>query len=112
MTSSSADRVEAIYQAYAAARDNLDSDMAGASDAEANQLRRNLADLQAAYSTAEEQGLAANGPGVEAAYQAAAAAAANVQQAYADGKALSDRIRAVSGAVTAVAGLMQKAAAL
>ena len=112
MTSSSADRVEAIYQSYAAARDNLDADMEGASDAQADQIRDNLAELKAAYYTAEEQGLAANGAEVEAAYQAAAEAAENVQQAYEEGKALSDRIRAVSGAVTAVAGLMEKAALL
>jgi hypothetical protein len=112
MTSSSADRVEAIYQSYSAARDNMDADMVGATDAQAARIRKNLAELKAAYYTAEEKGLAANGADVEAAYQAAAQAAAKVQQAYEDGKALSDRIRAVSGAVTAVAGLVQKAALL
>lgn len=112
MTSSPQERLEAIYQAYVTARDGKAADMARASDAQADQIRHNLSELQASYYDAEARGLEANGADVEAAYQAAATAAANVKQAYEQGKALSDRIRAVAGAVTAVAGLVQKAALL
>ena len=111
MTSSSQDRLAVIYAAYQTAFRQRENDIAQAgSDAEANAVRRNIAALEAAYLKAEREGLEANGPEVEAAYQAASAAADAVTRAYQEGKALADRIRAVAGAVTAVSNLMDKAA--
>ena len=107
------DRLALILKAYAIARDQQDKDIADAqSDEEADAVRSNLASLQLAYLRAERSQLDANGAGVEAAYQSAESATEAVQKAYKQGAALADRIRAVSGAVTAVASLAAQASAL
>jgi hypothetical protein len=113
MESTPDDRLALILKAYSIARDRQDSDIAEAeSDEEADAVRANLASLQLAYLRAERSRLEANGAAVEAAYQAAKAATDEVMCAYRDGAALADRIRAVAGAVTAVASLAAKASAL
>jgi hypothetical protein len=112
-TSTPEDRLAVILKAYSIARDQQDNDIAQAeSDAQADAIRSNLASLQLAYLRAERSQLNANGAAVEAAYQSAETATAQVARAYRKGAALADRIRAVAGAVTAVASLTAKASAL
>jgi hypothetical protein len=111
MESTPDQRLAVILKAYSIARDQQDNDIAQAqSDGEADAIRSNLASLQLAYLRAERSQLEANGAAVESAYRAAVGATAAVGQAYQKGVALADRIRAVSGAVTAVASLAAKAA--
>jgi hypothetical protein len=113
MESTPDDRLAVILRAYSIARDQQDTDIAAASsDEEADAVRANLASLQLAYLRAERSRLEANGAAVETAYQSAKAATDEVARAYRNGAALADRIRAVSGAVTAVASLAAKASAL
>jgi hypothetical protein len=112
-TSTPEDRLALILKAYSIARDQQDNDIAEAeSDEQADAVRSNLASLQLAYLRAERSQLEANGAAVEAAYQSAESATADVARAYRQGAALADRIRAVAGAVTAVASLAAKASAL
>lgn len=107
------DRLAVILKAYSIARDQQDEDIAQAeSDEQADAIRSNLASLQLIYLRAENSQLDAGGAAVEAAYQSAETATADVTKAYKQGAALADRIRAVSGAVTAVASLAAKASAL
>ncbi|HEX9963439.1 MAG TPA: hypothetical protein VGB04_00465 [Allosphingosinicella sp.] len=113
MDSTPEDRLAVILKAYSIARDQQDNDIAQAeSDEEADAIRSNLASLQLAYLRAERSQLESNGAAVETAYQAAQAATDEVAKAYKSGAALANRIRAVSGAVTAVASLAAKASAL
>jgi hypothetical protein len=113
MESTAQQRLAVIFKAYSIARDQQDNDIAQAeSDAEADAIRRNVVSLELSYLRAERAQLDANGAAVEAAYQAAESAADDVARAYRSGAALADRIRAVSGAVTAVASLAAKASAL
>jgi hypothetical protein len=113
MESTPEDRLAVILKAYSIARDQQDKDLAEAgSDDEADSIRSNLASLQLAYLRAERSQLETNGAAVESAYQAAKGATDDVARAYRQGAALADRIRAVSGAVTAVASLAAKASAL
>lgn len=113
MDSSPEDRLAMILKAYSIARDHQDKDIAEAeSDEQADSVRSNLASLQLAYLRAERSQLEANGAAVESAFQAAKGATDDVDRAYRQGAALADRIRAVAGAVTAVASLAAKAAAL
>jgi hypothetical protein len=113
MDSTPEDRLAVILQAYSIARDQQDNDIAEAgSDEEADAIRANLNSLELTYLKAERSALEANGPAVEACYQAAEAATNQVAKAYKSGAALADRIRAVSGAVTAVASLAAKASVL
>lgn len=113
MESTPQDRLGVILEIYSTARDQQDNDIAQAdSDEQADAIRSNLASLQLAYLRAERSQLEANGAAVESAYQAAQGAAEAVTRAYRQGEALADRIRAVSGAVTAVANLAAKASVL
>lgn len=113
MESTPEDRVALILKAYSLARDQQDKDIAEAeSDEQADAIRSNLASLQLAYLRAERSQLEADGAAVESAYQAAKGATDDVVLAYRQGAALADRIRAVAGAVTAVASLAAKASAL
>ena len=97
---------------YQFARDKLANDIANAeNDDQADALRDNVSRLHLAYLKAQNASFQAGNAAIEAAYQAAAAATDQVSQAYRQGKALADRIRAVSGAVTAVASLVDKASA-
>jgi hypothetical protein len=113
MESTPEDRLAVILKAYSIARDQQDKDIAEAeSDEQADAIRSNLASLQLAYLRAERSQLEANGAAVETAYQAAESATADVTRAYKKGAALADRIRAISGAVTAVSSLAAKASAL
>lgn len=97
---------------YQFARDKLAKDIADAEDDDqADALRDNVSRLHLAYQKAQNASFAAGNAAVEAAYKSATAATDAVAQAYGRGKALADRIRAVSGAVTAVASLVDKAAA-
>jgi hypothetical protein len=113
MDSTPQDRLAVILKAYSIARDQQDEDIAQAdSDDQADAIRSNLASLQLAYLRAERSQLDANGAAVETAYQAALGATKDVTLAYQKGAALADRIRAVAGAVTAVASLAAKASAL
>jgi hypothetical protein len=113
MDSTPDERLAVILKAYSIARDRQDEDIAQAeSDDQADSVRSNLASLQLAYLRAERSRLDASGAAVESAYQAAQGATGDVVRAYKQGAALADRIRAVSGAVTAVASLAAKASAL
>jgi hypothetical protein len=97
---------------YQFARDKLAKDIADAeNDDQADALRDNVAKLQLAYLKAQKMSFQAGNEAVEAAYRAATAATDQAALAYRQGKALADRIRAVSGAVTALASLVDKAAA-
>lgn len=109
MDSTPEDRLEVLLRLYETARDQQDSDMAeAADDAEADAIEDNVDKLRRDYMRAERQRLEGSGPAIEAAFRSAKAAANNVAQAYRQGKALADRIRAVSGAVTAVSNLMAR----
>ena len=113
MESSPQQRLDVIFQTYCMARDQRAADMAEAqSDAEADAIRANVNALDLAYLKAERAGLEANGAAVEAAYQAAKSAADQVAAAYGSGRELAERIRAVSGAVTAFSSLISKGAAV
>ena len=97
---------------YQFARDKLAKDIADAeNDEQADALRDNVSRLHLAYLKAQNASFKAGNEAIEAAYRAATAATDQVAQAYRQGKALGDRIRAVAGAVTAVASLADKAAA-
>jgi tape measure domain-containing protein len=98
---------------YQFARDKLAQDIADAeNDEQADALRDNVSRLHLAYLKAQNASFQAGNAAIESAYEAATAATNQVSQAYSQGKALADRIRAVSGAVTAVASLVDKATAI
>jgi hypothetical protein len=110
MQSTAEDRLAVVYQAYAIARDEQESDIAAAtSDQQADAIRAHVNTLELIYLRAEREQLDAGGPAVEAAYQAAKAAADAATRAYQRGAALADRIRAIAGAATAVASLVATA---
>ncbi len=110
-SSSASDRLAVIYNAYKAAADSRAADLKQATTAEQVQsVMANADALEAAYLEAVDRSLNASGPDIEACYQAALAATAKVERAYAQGQALAARIEAVSGVVTAVGNLVTKAA--
>ena len=110
-SSSAGDRLAVIYNAYKAAADSRAADLKKATTPEeVRSIMANAGALEAAYLEAVDQSLNASGPDIEACYQAALAATAKVERAYAQGQALAARIQAVSGAVTAVGNLVIKAA--
>ena len=112
MDSSASERLQVIYNAYKKAFERRAADLKSAKTADdVHQILANVDALELAYLKAAKQALDGSGPAVEAAYQAAVAAARKVDQAYQEGKALADRIRAVAGIVTAVGSLLEKAAA-
>lgn len=111
MASSSGDRIALVYRAYQAAFTRRASDLQQAQTAEqAQAVMDNCDALERTYLDVANQTLAASGPEVEAAYQAAKAATDAIDQAYAQGQALAARINAVAGAVTAISALVAKAA--
>jgi hypothetical protein len=101
-------------KAYQLANRKLAGDIAQAqNDDQADLLRANVDKLHLAYLKAQNASFqAGNAAAVEAAYQAAETATDKVTQAYKQGAALEDRIRAVAGAVTALTSLAAKASAL
>lgn len=113
MSLASRDVVALALRNYQFARDKLAKDIADAeNDEQADALRDNVSRLHVSYLKAQNASFEAGNAALEAAYQSATAATDQVAQAYRQGKALADRIRAVSGAVTAVASLVDKAAAI
>lgn len=109
--SSATDRLAVVYNAYksAFARRAADLKEAMTSD-EVQAIMDNVDALEGSYLDAARQSLDANGPNIEACYQAALAATTAVERAYTQGKALAERITAVAGVVTAVANLVTTAA--
>lgn len=108
--STAQDRLAVILAAYKAANARRAADLQQATTQEqAQAILDNVEALDAAYLNAARAALDANGPAVEAAYQAARAASAQVDAAYQSAQALPNRIRAVSQAVAAVTGLLNKA---
>jgi hypothetical protein len=113
MDSSPEDRLAVILEIYETARDQLDSDMAQATtDEQADAIQENVDRLKRDYMKAERERLDSRGAEVESAYRSAKSAAENVIRAYRQGKALAERIRTVSAAVTAVSSLVRKGVAL
>jgi len=112
MDSSPAERLDLVCQAYKDALARRPDDLKQCQTAEeAQQVMANVDSLEIAYLDAVASALAANGPEVEASYQAAKDAADAVEQAYQQGQALAARITAVAGVVTAVSNLVTKASA-
>lgn len=110
MASSSKERLYEIYTAYNIAFTRRSSDLKeAASDAQADQILKNVESLESAYLKAAKQALDAAGPEVEQAYQSAVAARKEIQSAYNQAKKLALRIKAVGGAVKAVGNLVKLA---
>ncbi|MGA9582227.1 MAG: hypothetical protein WBR13_09695 [Allosphingosinicella sp.] len=111
MPSTANDRLTVIYNAYrsAFARRAADLGEATATD-EVHAIMANVDSLEGSYLDAARQSLDADGPDIEACYQTALSTTAAVEKAYAEGKALAERIAAVSGVVAAVGNLVTKAA--
>ena len=109
--SSPSDRLTVIYNAYrnAFARRAQDLKEATTSD-QVQSVMDNVDALEGSYLDAARTSLDATGPDIEACYQAALSATQAVDKAYARGKALAERITAVSSVVTAVGNLVTKAA--
>jgi hypothetical protein len=113
MASSSDERIALVYRAYQAAFTARASDLQQAQTAEqAQAVMDNCDALERTYLDVANQTLSATGPDVETAYQSAKAATDAVERAYAQGQALTAKINAVAGAVTAISALATKAAAL
>jgi allophanate hydrolase subunit 1 len=111
--SSANDRLTVIYDAYKAAAASRAADLRQATTADqVKRIMANVDALEAAYLDAANKSLDATGPDIEACFQAAIAAEAEVTRAYDEGKALAARIQAVSGVVTAVGNLVTTAAKL
>ena len=110
MSSSPQDRLAVVLAAYKAANARRAADLQQATTAdEAQAILDNVEALDAAYLSAARAALDANGPAVEAAYQAAKDASEAVDTAYQSAQALPNRIRAMSAAVAAVTNLVNKA---
>lgn len=100
-------------KAYQLANRKLAGEIAqAANDDDADARRASVDELHLAYLRAQNASFQAGNPAVEAAYRNAEAALDGVAQAYKQGKARADRIRAVAGAVTALTSLADKASAL
>ena len=113
MATSPQDVAALALKNYRFVRDKLDDDIAAAEDDDqADALRANVDKLHLAFLKAQNASFEPGNAAVEAAYQSAKAATDQVTQAYRQGKALADRIRAVSGAVSALASLADKVAAI
>jgi hypothetical protein len=111
MPSTPNDRLTVIYNAYKSAFARRAADLKEATTADQVQaIMDNVDALEGSYLDAARQSLDANGPEIEACYLATLATTAAVERAYAQGKALAERITAVAGVVTAVAGLVTTAA--
>ena len=111
MPSTANERLTVIYDAYKAAFARRAADLRQARTTEQVQaIMANVDSLEGSYLDAARQSLDATGPDVEACYQAALSTTAAVEKAYSQGKALGERIRAVSGVVAAVGNLVTKAA--
>ncbi len=110
-SSSAADRLTVIYKAYKAAYSRRAADLKQAATADQVQaIMDNVDSLEGSYLDAARQSLDATGPDIEACYQSALSATQAVEKAYAQGKALAERITAVAGVVSAVGNLVTKAA--
>ena len=104
------ERLFEIYETYRVAFANRAADWKLARTMkEADTIERNVDALESAYLRAAKQALDANGPAVEAAYQAAKTARDDVTNAYLEARALADRIRSVGAAIKAVGGLLATA---
>lgn len=111
MPSTPNDRLTVIYNAYKSAFARRAADLKQATTAEQVQaIMDNVDALEASYLDAARQSLDATGADIEACYQAALAATEAADRAYAQGKALAERITAVAGVVTAVGSLVSTAA--
>ncbi len=113
MPSTANQRLTVIYNAYKIAFARRASDLREATTAEqVHAIMANVDALEGSYLDAARQSLDATGPDIEACYQAALSTTAAVERAYAQGKALAERITAVSGVVAAVGNLVTKAAGM
>jgi hypothetical protein len=111
MPSTATQRLTVIYNAYKSAFARRASDLKQATTPDQVQaIMDNVDALEGSYLDAARQSLDASGPDIEACYQAALSTTEAVEKAYAQGKALAERIAAVSGVVTAVGNLVTKAA--
>lgn len=109
--SSPNDRLTIIYNAYKNAFARRAHDLKEATTADQVQSVMDHVDaLEGSYLDAARTSLDASGPDIEACYQAALSTSQAVDKAYAQGKALADRITAVAGVVSAVGNLVTKAA--
>jgi hypothetical protein len=110
-SSSATDRLSVVYQAYKSAFARRASDLKQATTAaQVQAIMDNVDSLEASYLDAARQSLDATGADIEACYQTALSATQKVEKAYADGKALAERITAVAGVVSAVGSLVTAAA--
>lgn len=110
MTSTAEERLFAVYEAYSRAYDRRAQDWKEAkSKAEADAVFRNVERLELLYLKAAKQALAANGPAVEAALDAAKKAQKSVDDAYTAAKSLAEKIRLVGSIVGKVGDLVSKA---
>ncbi len=106
------DRLELVSSVYHTALARRPADLRLAKTPEdARAVMANVDALEAKYLDAVAAALNANGPDIEAAYQAAKDASDAVEKAYAQGQQLAARIKAVAGVVTALGTLITKASA-
>jgi hypothetical protein len=110
MASTNQDRQALVYQSYKDAFERRGDDlMAATSKAEAQAVIANCSALEAEWLKAANEALDANGPAIEGAYQAAAAAKKGVDDAYAANAALTARIAAVGDLAGKVGDLVTAA---
>jgi hypothetical protein len=111
MPSSASQRLTVIYNAYKSAFARRAADLREATTADqVKAIMANVDSLEGSYLDAARKSLDATGPDIEACYQAALSTTQAVEKAYAQGKALAEKITAVSGVVAAVGNLVTKAA--
>lgn len=110
--STAQDRLDAIYKSYSEAKARRNDDWAAAQTADqADAISRNIEGLENLYLDAANDALDANGPAVEAAYQAAANARKAVNKAYSNAKGIAQKISLVGDLLASLGDLVKEAQA-
>jgi len=111
MASSKEDRVSLTFEAYSRAHQRRAGDLKQAqTEADVHKVLTNVAQLEAHYLAAAQDGLDGSGQAIEQAYQDAVDARTAVEQAYQGAKDLADKIRLVGSLATKVGKLVTAAA--
>ena len=110
MTSTPADRLYAVYDAYSQAYARRAEDWKDAqTKAQADSVFKNVEALEALYLKAAKQALDANSKAVEDAFDAAKAAQKDINDAYANAKEIAEKIKLVGSVIGKVGDLITKA---